>query len=150
MQRAIFHRLALAVSVVLLPSIALGAWQPSEIVGMKYPRLARLARITGLVIVRASLADDGTVREVAVVSGHPLLAKAAQANAREWRFAWSQKVSRSSRSPEVHLVYYFALSGRCVERDCRELFWVELPNFIVVRSELPEISTGQAEKGLGR
>lgn len=50
-----------------------------------YPSPARMARIEGKVTLRVST-DGETVREVTVIEGQPLLAKAAQQNVRTWRF----------------------------------------------------------------
>ncbi len=52
-----------------------------------YPRLARQARITGIVKIDAVIAKDGTMRSVQVLSGHPLLVKAALNAVKQWRYA---------------------------------------------------------------
>lgn len=51
-----------------------------------YPELARQMRIEGTVRLRAVIGRDGTVKELEVLSGHPMLAKAAVAAVREWRY----------------------------------------------------------------
>lgn len=50
------------------------------------PPLARQAHIAGDVTVRIVIAPDGSVREVRLVSGHPLLAQAALDHVRQYRF----------------------------------------------------------------
>jgi protein TonB len=52
----------------------------------EYPPLARQARISGLVKLQATIAPDGTMRELRVISGHPLLIGAALDAVRTWRY----------------------------------------------------------------
>jgi protein TonB len=52
----------------------------------EYPPLARQAGISGLVKLQATIAPDGTVRELRVISGHPLLIRAAESAVRTWRY----------------------------------------------------------------
>src|SRR2546428_215065 len=49
-----------------------------------YPTLARQMRIQGVVQIDAVVAVDGHMRELRVVSGHPLLAPAALEAVRQW------------------------------------------------------------------
>jgi TonB family protein len=51
-----------------------------------YPPLARQARIQGSVRFQVTIAPDGHVADVKLVSGHPLLAPAAQAAVSQWQF----------------------------------------------------------------
>ncbi len=51
-----------------------------------YPPLAVQARIQGTVLLQAVVAKDGTVQELRVVSGHPLLVKAALDAVNLWRY----------------------------------------------------------------
>jgi len=51
-----------------------------------YPRIAKFGHISGTVELRAIIAKDGTVRELEVVSGNGILAQAALAGVREWRY----------------------------------------------------------------
>ncbi|HEY7825488.1 MAG TPA: energy transducer TonB [Candidatus Acidoferrales bacterium] len=51
-----------------------------------YPDAARLMRLSGEVRLRAIIATDGSVRELTLLSGNPLLAQAAMAAVREWRY----------------------------------------------------------------
>lgn len=50
----------------------------------KYPPLAVQMRISGTVQLMGVIAKDGTVRELRVVSGHPLLVPAALEAVRQW------------------------------------------------------------------
>jgi protein TonB len=49
-----------------------------------YPPLAKQARIEGMVALKATIAKDGTVQDVTVVSGHPLLLQAAMDAVKQW------------------------------------------------------------------
>ncbi len=51
-----------------------------------YPDLARRAHIAGLVVLNAVIRPDGKVGAVQVVSGNPLLARAAVEAVRQWRY----------------------------------------------------------------
>lgn len=52
-----------------------------------YPPQARTARITGAVMLDATIATDGTVRSTKVVNGPLLLTESAVAAVRRWRFS---------------------------------------------------------------
>jgi protein TonB len=51
-----------------------------------YPPLARAARVEGLVILEAVIAEDGSVRDVRLLRSVPLLDAAAVEAVRQWRF----------------------------------------------------------------
>jgi protein TonB len=51
-----------------------------------YPQLARMARIQGIVRLQALIATDGTIKGLKVMSGHPLLVKAALDAVERWRY----------------------------------------------------------------
>lgn len=51
-----------------------------------YPAQARLLRLEGTVILAATVIEDGTVREVKVVEGPPVLAEAAMDAVKRWRY----------------------------------------------------------------
>jgi TonB family protein len=52
----------------------------------EYPPLARQTRISGTVRLHVILSTEGTVKEIAVVSGHPLLLQASLDAVRQWRY----------------------------------------------------------------
>jgi TonB family protein len=66
------------------PWISLG--EPVQQVRPKYPKEAQKAKVEGPVVVQATIAKDGHVRDVVVVSGHPMLADAAHEAVRKWRY----------------------------------------------------------------
>jgi TonB family protein len=50
----------------------------------EYPALAKQARISGLVMLAAIIAKDGTVQELKALGGHPLLIQAALDAVKQW------------------------------------------------------------------
>ncbi len=51
-----------------------------------YPTTAKAARIQGSVVLRAVISKEGTIENLAVQSGHPMLVKAAIDAVRQWRY----------------------------------------------------------------
>jgi protein TonB len=51
-----------------------------------YPSLASRARVSGTVILEATLTAQGTVEEIRVMSGHPLLIPAAIDCVKQWQY----------------------------------------------------------------
>jgi len=49
-----------------------------------YPPLAKQARISGVVRFNAVIGKDGTIQNLTLVSGHPLLVQSAQDAVRQW------------------------------------------------------------------
>ena len=52
----------------------------------QYPKLALLAHLAGVVVLKAIISRQGTIEELQVVSGHPLLVPAAMAAVKQWRY----------------------------------------------------------------
>lgn len=52
----------------------------------QYPELAKRMNASGTVRMKVVVAKDGTVTDVAVLGGHPLLAAAAEDAVRKWRY----------------------------------------------------------------
>jgi protein TonB len=52
----------------------------------EYPPLAKVARIQGVVRLEAIISRDGTVQDLKVLSGHPLLVKSALEAVQRWRY----------------------------------------------------------------
>ncbi len=52
----------------------------------QYPPLARQARIQGVVVLQALIGKDGSIQNLHVVSGHPMLTNAALEAVKEWRY----------------------------------------------------------------
>jgi periplasmic protein TonB len=64
----------------------------------EYPRTALMIHLAGTVQLRAIIGTDGSVRNVEMVSGNPILAKAALDAVRQWRY---QPTQLSGRPVEV-------------------------------------------------
>ena len=51
-----------------------------------YPPLARQARVQGTVRLEAVISKEGSIEELTVTSGHPLLVQAALDAVKQWRY----------------------------------------------------------------
>jgi TonB family protein len=60
--------------------------RPVSVVRPAYPKGARKKKIEGSVLLRATVALDGSLRDITVVSGDPILADAALEAVRQWRY----------------------------------------------------------------
>lgn len=52
----------------------------------EYPPLARQARIQGVVVLQAVISKDGTIENLVVLNGHPMLVRAALDAVQRWRY----------------------------------------------------------------
>ena len=119
-----------------------GGWIPARVLGMEYPREAKFARISGTVQVSCSIQDDGTVSDVSVLSGHPVLASHVKTNIERWSFK-RDSVQANLHAPVV-VTYVFRLEGSCNHHvACNQEFWYELPDRVINISELPTINTSE-------
>lgn len=96
--------------------------------GIRYPELARQARIEGTVEVRCPLRSDGAVQACSLLKGHPLLAAPALENMKGWIFESPVGVLPA----EVHLTYQFQLAGEATRGPAQTEFWFEAPSRILV------------------
>jgi protein TonB len=51
-----------------------------------YPVAAKLARVEGSVALQAVIGKDGSIQNLRVISGHPLLTSAALEAVKQWRY----------------------------------------------------------------
>lgn len=107
-----------------------GELSPSRIVGLEYPRLANTGRVQGVVELAAFVHPDGHVREVRLLSGHPLLVPAARDALLKWRFVGCLSPSAC----EAHVFFKFELVGPCDRNTCPTEFQVDLPDRVSLRS----------------
>jgi protein TonB len=66
-----------------------GGVQASKLISQPkpiYPPIAKQARIQGTVVLAASISKNGTIENLKVVSGHPMLTQAALDAVRNWRY----------------------------------------------------------------
>ncbi|MGA2981177.1 MAG: energy transducer TonB [Terriglobales bacterium] len=75
-----------------------------------YPSLARLARVQGGVELRAIISKAGTIENLVVVRGHPMLAAAAIAAVRQWRYR-PYLLNSEPIEVETEITVNFVLSG---------------------------------------
>ena len=75
-----------------------------------YPPLARQARIQGTVVLRAIISRDGSIENLTLVSGHPMLVPAAIDAVKQWKY---QPYLLNGQPVEVdtEVLVNFALSG---------------------------------------
>jgi periplasmic protein TonB len=55
-------------------------------VNPNYPPLARQARIQGQVVLQAEISKDGSIQNLRLISGHPMLAPAAIEAVKQWKY----------------------------------------------------------------
>jgi periplasmic protein TonB len=75
-----------------------------------YPPLARQARIQGSVILQAVIAKDGSIQNLKMVQGHPMLAPAAMDAVKQWRYK-PYFLNGEPVEVETQITVNFTLSG---------------------------------------
>jgi len=98
---------------------------------IEYPTLARTALVQGIVVVRATLDDKGSVVDATAISGSETLIPACIENAKKWRFMPNSKKA-------VVIVYNFRVTTTVSKSGCSHSS-VEAPNLVTVTTCAPEI-----------
>jgi len=75
-----------------------------------YPPLARQARIQGSVLLQAEISKDGTIQNLRLISGHPMLAPAAIEAVKQWRYK-PYILNGEPVEVETQITVNFTLSG---------------------------------------
>lgn len=75
-----------------------------------YPALARSARIQGTVVLQAMISKQGTIENLRLLSGHPLLAPAAIDAVRQWRYR-PYILNNEPVEVETQITVNFSLAG---------------------------------------
>ncbi|MGB8010239.1 MAG: TonB family protein [Terriglobales bacterium] len=75
-----------------------------------YPQLAKQARIQGQVVLQAEISKDGTIQNLQLISGHPMLAPAAIEAVKQWRYK-PYLLNGEPVAVETQVVVNFSLSG---------------------------------------
>ena len=91
--------------LTMLSGTCLVAEEPARVVQVAapgYPQMTSGGRLEGEIPVELDLAPDGTVRKAHAQSGPPMLRTAAEAAARQWRFA-------TNGSEKTRIVFAFIL-----------------------------------------
>ena len=91
---------------------------------MRYPLSARIRAVEGVVVLKGSVSSKGSVEQVSVLSGPPLLTEDAASNLRKWLF-------QSPLAGDVIVVYWFRISGLC-EAPCPSSVEFHPPNLMVI------------------
>jgi periplasmic protein TonB len=76
----------------------------------RYPALARQVRIQGTVELRAIIGKTGTIENLSVVSGHPMLIPCAIEAVRQWRYR-PYMLNGESIEVETDIIVNFTLEG---------------------------------------
>jgi len=76
----------------------------------EYPALAKQARIQGTVVLRAIIDRDGIIQNLQVISGHPLLVRAALNAVRQWRYR-PYYLNDQAVEVETQVTVNFSLTG---------------------------------------
>ena len=101
-------------------------FQVLEMPRVAYPHIAQSARMRGTVVVRLSIAANGTVASATLIAGNPLFTELALNNARAWTFV-------PTKQRETIVVYEFTFMDRLrAEQPCGTMTVNELvyPRFI--------------------
>jgi TonB family protein len=101
---------------------------------LDYPRVAGLARVSGVVVVRVKVDSDGKAVSVAAISGPKLLIDDTLSNARKWHF-------QPKGSRDVVIVYDFKLEGIC-KGPCSSSFTFSPPNLATITAGVRLIDHG--------
>ena len=75
-----------------------------------YPPLARQARIQGQVVLQAEISKDGSIENLRLISGHPMLAPAAIEAVKQWRYK-PYMLNGEPVAVETTVMVNFTLSG---------------------------------------
>jgi len=118
----IMSRITLFAAFLLLMTVLRGVAQDSETVKdkdisvvdfeeIRYPPLARTARVQGVVVMRVRLDKNGYAVEANAISGSDLLIPACLTNVKKWRF-----LPNSEKAAVV--IYNFTMPGAaCASQD---------------------------------
>src|SRR5437763_8758942 len=79
-------------------------------VNPNYPPLARQARIQGQVVLQAEISKDGSIENLRLVSGHPMLAPAAIDAVKQWKYK-PYFLHGEPVEVETQITVIFSLSG---------------------------------------
>jgi protein TonB len=75
-----------------------------------YPPLARQARIQGSVLLQAEISKDGSIENLHLISGHPMLAPAAIEAVKQWKYK-PYILNGEPVEVETQITVNFTLSG---------------------------------------
>jgi protein TonB len=76
----------------------------------QYPPLARSARVQGRVVLAAIISKEGTIENLRVLEGHPMLVRAALDAVSQWRYR-PYILNNEPVEVETRITVNFSLSG---------------------------------------
>ena len=85
----------------IAPDVQGGGLEPARLlrkVVPVYPPVAKAARVQGSVVIEATITESGTLDDVTVVAGHPMLIESAVDAVRQWRYEPAKLNGRPARS----------------------------------------------------
>jgi TonB family protein len=126
--------LVMLAAAVLATPCANGDWFPVLMEGLAYPALGTQARLTGTVKLLVAVDEQGKVSTTKIISGHQLLARAAQENVKTWVFSRCCGSDQPKTSPSIEFTYVFKLEG-VVDYRPRTRFRYEHPFRVIVVAE---------------
>jgi hypothetical protein len=98
---------------------------------LTYPGAARVAHVQGVVVVRASLDDQGRVVDATAISGNAVLIPDTISNVEKWRF-------QPNAEKAVVVVYNFRMTNEESKAGCSH-FSLLPPNLANVTACVPKI-----------
>lgn len=107
---------------------------PTVLETFDYPVLGVQAQLAGDVELDATIAATGSVKQTKVVSGHRVLADAAESAIKSWRFAHRCPGGPASEETIVRFHFTFRLQGVAEGRPRTKLTYI-FPNRIIVAGE---------------
>jgi protein TonB len=75
-----------------------------------YPALARQARIQGSVVLQAEIGRDGSIQNLHLISGHPMLAPSAVEAVKQWKYK-PYILNQQPVEVETTITVNFSLAG---------------------------------------
>jgi periplasmic protein TonB len=92
--------------------VSQGVFEGLRLVYVKpvYPALARQARVSGSVVLQAIISRDGTIQNLHVVTGHPMLIQNAMDAVKQWRYR-PYLLNGEPVEVETQITVNFTLSG---------------------------------------
>ncbi|MGA1987277.1 MAG: TonB family protein [Candidatus Sulfotelmatobacter sp.] len=128
----------ISIPFLLLLSVSLFAAGPEPYLKSAqmpfYPRLARLARISGTIHLDFTVDGQGNTSGVEASAANEVLRRSAIENVQNWKFAWSQPCDCRSQG-EAIFVYKLSGKGESPERPNVTVRWFGKTKVIHVEIE---------------
>ena len=100
---------------------------------LAYPGIARVSRVQGIVVVKATVDEGGNVTDAMALLGPKALASDCLSNIKKWKF-------RPGSGKSALIVYEFNLDDGACHDASHSLFRLVFPNFVTITACTPTIS----------